>query len=131
MTPTKLKTMFPNASKAFLQANEAHIEHHDHPRKPQTPKLEPDPGHAPHGEAPTKTRHTTRHFVRVTATRTRLCDEDNLCCKYLVDALRYAGVIHEDSPDQTEIQVTQRKAAKGEAEATRIEVFFYDAEKTV
>lgn len=64
-----------------------------------------------------------RVLVRVTSVRTRLLDEDNLCEKYHVDLLRYAGIISGDEAGKTKIEVAQRKARKGEKEHTLIEVF--------
>jgi Holliday junction resolvase RusA-like endonuclease len=61
-------------------------------------------------------------LVRVTSIRKRLIDEDNLCEKYHIDCLRYAGLIPDDSPDKVRIQTTQRKAAKDEEERVIIEI---------
>jgi hypothetical protein len=65
-----------------------------------------------------------RILIRVTATRTRLLDEDNLAEKYHVDLLRYAsGGALGDSPATTHIEVAQQKAGPGEPEEVRLEVF--------
>lgn len=64
-----------------------------------------------------------RFLVRVESIRKRLLDEDNLCEKYHVDLLRYAGVIPGDTPEEIKIEVGQRKANKGEAERIVIEVW--------
>lgn len=61
-------------------------------------------------------------LVRVTSVRKRLIDEDNLCEKYHIDCLRYAGLIPDDSPDKVRIQTTQRKALKEEEERVIIEI---------
>lgn len=61
--------------------------------------------------------------VRVTSIRCRLLDVDNLCEKYFVDLLRYAGVIPSDDPASTQIEVRQQKADPGSPEETLIEVF--------
>jgi hypothetical protein len=63
-----------------------------------------------------------RVLVRVTSVRKRLIDEDNLAEKYHVDCCRYAGLIHGDEPSKTKIEVCQRKAEKGEAEHTILEI---------
>jgi len=57
-----------------------------------------------------------RVLVRVESVRKRLLDEDNLCEKYHVDLLRYAGVISGDEADKTKIETSQCKAQKGEEE---------------
>lgn len=46
----------------------------------------------------------------------KLCDFDNLAggSKFLCDGLRYAGLIRDDSPEDIELVVTQRKVKRGE-----------------
>src|SRR5262245_9440283 len=48
-----------------------------------------------------------RYRVRVTSFRRRLFDEDNLCAKFHVDALRYFGLIPDDSPKVCKIETSQ------------------------
>lgn len=57
----------------------------------------------------TETQDTGKFVVHVTSYRTRLLDEDNLACKFHVDACRYAGLIPSDAPDKTTIKVSQIK----------------------
>lgn len=61
-------------------------------------------------------------YVRVESVRERLLDEDNLCEKFIVDLLRYAGVIPNDNPSQTHVEVRQRKTDPGEGEKITVEV---------
>jgi len=89
----------------------------------QAPKLEPDSSHAPLGQKKVQRPACERVLIRVESVRKRLIDEDNLCEKYHVDLCRYAGIVADDAPEQTEIQVCQRKAAKGENERVVVEVF--------
>ena len=63
-----------------------------------------------------------RFLVRVESVRKRLADEDGLCEKYVVDCCRYAGWLPDDAPGICKIETTQRKAAKGEAEHTILEI---------
>lgn len=63
-----------------------------------------------------------RVLVRVESVRKRLLDEDNLCEKYYVDLLRYAGVISGDEAGKTKIETSQRKTQKGEEEKIIIQV---------
>jgi hypothetical protein len=84
--------------------------------------VESNPGDAPLATEEVQRPTRQRFLVRVTSVRKRLLDADNLCEKYHVDLCRYAGVIPDDSPDKVEIQVSQRKANKGEEEATIIEI---------
>jgi len=64
-----------------------------------------------------------RFLVRVTTRRSRLVDEDNLCEKFVVDLLRYAGVIPDDAPGTTKIEVAQEKTRKGQEEVVTLEVY--------
>lgn len=65
-----------------------------------------------------------RITVRITSFRRRLLDPDNLVggAKYLVDGLRYAGLIPGDRPDQIELQVRQVKVSNETEEKTEIEL---------
>ena len=86
-------------------------------------KLESDPGNAPLEANKVKGQHRGRVLVRVTTRRKILLDEDNLCEKYHVDLCRYAGVLSDDAPERTKIEVHQTKCRKGEQEEITIEVF--------
>jgi hypothetical protein len=68
--------------------------------------------------------HSRKCFVRVVSYRCRLLDEDNLCEKYHVDALRYAGLISADSPDLCRIETTQQKVAAKADERTEITITY-------
>lgn len=68
-------------------------------------------------------RFGKRILVRVTAFRHRLIDEDNLCEKYHVDLLRYAGIIPGDEPEKVKIEVYQKKVPTSEKEEVLIEVY--------
>jgi hypothetical protein len=85
-------------------------------------KLEHPPCHDPLETGPAKIRNRQKFLVRVTSIRTRLLDEDNLCEKYHVDLCRYAGIISGDEAGTAKIETSQRKAKKGEAEHTLIEI---------
>ena len=60
--------------------------------------------------------------VTVTSYRRRLLDEDNLSEKWIVDALRYRGIIRDDSPGCAEIRVQQVKVSKPHEEGTFIQI---------
>lgn len=64
-----------------------------------------------------------RRVVRITSFRCRLLDERNLFDKHFVDALRYAGVLFDDSPAWCQVEVTQRQVGSRDHERTEIEVF--------
>lgn len=64
-----------------------------------------------------------RFLIRVTSIKRRLLDEDNMCEKFAVDCCRYAGLLNQDSPGTTKIEVAQRKAEKGEEEHTIVQIY--------
>ena len=85
--------------------------------------VESDTSHAPLEAQKVQGQHSNRVLVRVTTRRKRLLDEDNLCEKYHVDLCRYAGVVSDDAPERTKIEVSQTKCRKGEPEEITIEVY--------
>jgi hypothetical protein len=89
----------------------------------QVAELESNPSHAPLEAKEVQGSDRGRFLVRVTTRRKRLIDEDNLCEKYHVDLCRYAGVLFDDAPERTKIEVSQAKCKKGEPEEITIEVF--------
>ncbi len=91
-------------------------------RAGEAAKLERNSGDGPLAKSEAEKGNSERVLVRITSVRKRLIDEDNLAEKYHVDCCRYAGLIHGDEPSKTKIEVCQRKAAKGEAEHTIIEI---------
>ena len=115
MNPHQLKRLFPNASQSVLQAN-------SYNDTGTTPKLESNPGSKPLGKNKVKKGDKEKFHISVLSVRKRLCDTDNLACKYHVDCLRYLGLIPDDSPDYVQITTTQRKCKKGEEEHIVIEI---------
>lgn len=75
------------------------------------------------GLEPRKEEGQERITLRITRSSTRLLDADNFAggCKPLIDQLRYAGLIPDDSPEKVEITFTQKKVKKGQ-EGTLIEI---------
>ncbi len=63
-----------------------------------------------------------RSRIRITSRRVRLLDPDNLCCKYIIDALRYCKVIKDDTTKEIEVYIKQEKVKKRKEEKTVIEV---------
>lgn len=126
MNGNDIRRLFPNASAGLLAANtelpvitkEGTIQ-----VAALRAEFERDSRDATLGAGEAKGGDSSRVLVRVTSIRRRLIDEDNLCEKYAVDCCRYAGLLHGDGPGQTKIEVRQRKAGKGEEEATLIEIF--------
>lgn len=68
-------------------------------------------------------RRSSRLHLRIVSVRKRLIDPDNIVAKWTIDALRYAGIIRDDSAKEITVELSQRKAAKGEEEHTLIEVW--------
>lgn len=63
-----------------------------------------------------------RRLVRFTSYRVSLADERNLEDKYFTDALRYAGILYQDTPQWAKIEVIQEKVDHHREERTVIEV---------
>lgn len=104
--------LFPNASKAFLNANS------------RASGSKPEQAFCDESVATNEgeTKYPKRRLIRYTSYRCRLLDEDNGCTKYFTDALRYCGIIADDAPDQLEIQVRQEKVRHKADEKTVIEL---------
>lgn len=79
------------------------------------------------GKDSTKDPNPERFFVRIVSVRKRLSDPDGLVPKWHLDALRYAGVITDDTAEVLELSVSQRKCRKGEEETVEIEVYRLNA----
>lgn len=76
---------------------------------------------APLGAEETKGRDT-RSRVKISSYRVRLLDPDNMCVKYHVDGLRYAGIIRDDTTNDIELFVRQFKVKTRQEERTEIEI---------
>ena len=90
--------------------------------KRKNPIVECGAEHEPLAKNQVETSDSGKRLVVVESFRRRLLDEDNLSCKFHIDALRYAGVLSGDAPHQTTIRVTQTKVAKKEDERTEITI---------
>ena len=95
-------------------------------RKAPPPVTQPPLFNEPLSEVEGKEGDPSRLLVCIESVRkNRLLDTDNLYggAKFYCDFLRYCGAIPDDTEDQIELKVTQRKAKKGEEEKTIIEVW--------
>jgi hypothetical protein len=92
--------------------------------KPEVQGSKPQPAsrYEPLAEAPRKESGKKRIRVVVTSMRCRLLDEDNLCPKYIIDILRYGGILRDDSPDLVKIEIRQEKVKTKDQEETIIEI---------
>ena len=73
------------------------------------------------GKACGEKTHTGRILVRITVFRKRLVDPCNAGQKYLVDCLRYVGLLVDDREQDIALEIRQEKT-RGEEE-TLIELF--------
>lgn len=89
---------------------------------PQSPKPEPAAQPPPDAVSKREAFYTGRVLVRVKSHRVRLLDPDNLCPKYFIDCLRYAGFLPDDNPACVVLQNEQEKVATKKEERTEIEV---------
>ena len=68
-----------------------------------------------------KAGNSIRYAVCIRSFRSRLCDPDNLCPKYFIDCLRYAGSIPDDRPQDITLSISQFKVPRHE-QRTEIEI---------
>lgn len=122
MTPNEIKRRYPHASSAFIRANTDSQNKSEGIRK--TSELEPRSLARTLATPQIQERSINRVIVRITSVRRRLIDEDNICEKFIIDGLRYAGLLLSDAPDKTHIQTSQRKCKKEEFEHTEIEIIY-------
>ena len=83
-------------------------------RSIQSPQPQPTVRNEPLAEGEGKKEGAQRTLVRITSFRSRLCDTDNICIKYILDSLRYCGLIKDDRPEDIELVVAQEKCSKAE-----------------
>ena len=73
------------------------------------------------GKSKGEAGHPNRVHVCIVSFRARLCDPDNICPKYAIDCIRYAGIIRDDRPQDITLEVRQQKVSK-EQERTEITI---------
>lgn len=129
MTAAELLARFPHASAQFIRDNASDAKPAPAPARNDqrvgclpAPELERDRRQKPLPCDVLPHKGETRFVVRITSRRVRLLDEDNLCEKFLVDGLRYAGIIPDDAPDRCRIITTQKKVAHFRDETTEIAI---------
>ena len=76
----------------------------------------------PMGEEEAQGGNIRRRRIRITSVRNRLLDPDNLCVKYIIDALRHTKVIQDDTTAHIEVFIKQEKVKTRKEEKTIIEV---------
>ncbi len=118
MTENELRRHFKNAPESFIKSNAQDCA--DSPSPSPQPKR--PVRHEPLATDKGKEGNLGRAVVRIKSLRTRLLDPDNLCPKYFIDGLRYAGLIRGDSSAEILLEVSQEKVATRKEERTEIEV---------
>jgi Holliday junction resolvase RusA-like endonuclease len=78
--------------------------------------------HEPLAASKRKKENPRCRVLKLTSYRRRLLDTDNLRPKYFIDALRYAGVIDDDTPKHLTLQTHQEKVSHRCEEKTLIEL---------
>ena len=107
-----LLEIFPRASQSFLSINRA-----GQSAKPESTVRNESMAKVQREKEAPKCR-----ILRIISYRTRTCDTDNLCPKWIVDALRYSKLIEDDTPEHIELQVRQEKVAHRSKEKTTLEI---------
>mgnify|MGYP001575504635 CR=1 FL=1 len=74
------------------------------------------------GSKPGKEKSICRRKIVIVSFRKRLIDPYNLCPKYFIDALRYRGVIDDDTAKHIVLEVRQEKVKYASMERTEIDV---------
>lgn len=123
MKKAQLARRFPRASQGFFALNETHGENLASGSAGPATELERDRGDALDEVGQDENSGSGKYLVRIGSIRRRLLDDDNLCEKWHVDSLRYAGILPSDAPDRCRIETSQRLCQAGEEEKTLIEVF--------
>ena len=107
-----LLELFPRASQSFLSIN----------RAGQGSKSKPIVRNEQVATIQGKKASPKRRILRIISYRTRTCDTDNLCPKWIIDALRFAKLIEDDTPEHIELQMRQEKVGRKSEERTEIEI---------
>jgi hypothetical protein len=88
----------------------------------QPTQHQPSVSHEPVAEGTGEDHRPGFCVVRIKSFRTRLIDERNLYDKAITDALRYAGIIRDDSPQWCKVEVSQIRVGIKADERTEIDV---------
>jgi hypothetical protein len=116
MKPDDLKKLIAGASRSTQSLNPSLVAG----LPSAEPQQSPVPALAIHSQTE-KRRPFCRH-IRITARRVRLQDPDNAVVKFIIDGLRKAGVIEDDTASHITLEVTQEKVSQFAKQGTLIEV---------
>lgn len=138
--PDVFRNLYPNASESAINAVQRAWDdwqkgkgesafnpvHSPDPVRSETPSPVPEcvVFDEPVGAAQGETQNPARYILRIQSLRVRLCDPDNLVggTKYYCDALRYLGILPDDSEKVLSLHVSQTKVKTKAEETTFIEV---------
>lgn len=116
MNEQRFKELFPRASRATIDANCA------------IPDAKPQPDQAPAlgSAAQGKAQSVERVIVRFTGYRCKPLDPDNFAggVKDLLDGIRRAKLVQDDSYWQIRLQTEQERVARKSEERTTVEIIY-------
>lgn len=115
---SKLKQLFPHASKSFISENS------DTDAELQDPESKRTEGKALGCILSGKEKGYERAHLIITAFTVRPHDQDNLTggCKALIDCIKKLNLIPDDDPYSIELTVKQRHVDKFEQEKTLVQI---------
>jgi len=115
----RLRAMFPRASADFIKANNP-----VGAARVSNAVVKRDAPQALDGGVSAEGNGKARARVRITRFACRLLDEDNLSggVKPLLDSIKQAGLIEDDSPECIELCVRQEKVTNKVHERTEVEI---------
>lgn len=112
MNEQEIKRILPRASRSVVDLN----------CSPQGADVKLGSSDGPLAARKAKEGNPRKCMVRITSYRARLADVDGLCGKWHLDALRYAGIIEDDTEEAITYQISQKKVTTKGLEKTLIEV---------
>lgn len=89
---------------------------------PPSPEPQLSHVHEQLGQVPGTAGNGIRYGVSIKSFRTILLDPDNLCGKYFVDCLRYAGILPDDTAALVDYRICQEKVQTKDQERTEITI---------
>ena len=89
--------------------------------RPPRPKPQSGAQHAPDATAQAQALYPSRVLVRVESRRCGVqCDPDNILVKWHIDALRYAGILSDDTSAAIDLRITETRVATRAQEGVEI-----------
>ncbi len=91
-------------------------------RVAQSAQHQPGTGNEPVAKSERKIGDPVRRFVLIKSYRRRLVDRDGVWVKYLIDALRRAGILYDDTEEFLDYKVEQHQVSSSRYERTEITI---------